>query len=141
MDQKYKVQYLPEGDLQMWTAGGTFSDKDDAIRAAENLVSSGEKHVRVVYSEVIYTTARDGMKEFKTYELFFCDLSRTADFVNGLIRLQIRVEVIPVQPGLSKVVVHIQQGDNRQYRDILNLCIEQNVVFDIHNYRGKIDYK
>jgi hypothetical protein len=52
MDRKYELQYLPDGDLQMWTVEKTVFERDDAIRAAEELVSSGEKHVRVVYSKV-----------------------------------------------------------------------------------------
>jgi hypothetical protein len=59
MDKKYDLQYSPEDSLQMWIVEKTFSERDDAIRAAESLVSSGEKHVRVVYSETIFTTERD----------------------------------------------------------------------------------
>jgi hypothetical protein len=58
VDRKYELQYLPEGDLQLWTVKETFTEKDEAIRAAENLLFSGMNRVQVVYSEIVYTTER-----------------------------------------------------------------------------------
>jgi hypothetical protein len=74
------------------------------------------------------------MKGFRAYKLFFNGLGNTQEFVKALIEAEIWVEIVPSQPGVSTITVYLRQGDNRQYRDILDICIEQNVVFDIHDY-------
>jgi arabinogalactan endo-1,4-beta-galactosidase len=47
---------------------------------------------------------------------------------------QVWVEAVPVQTDITTVIVHLRKGDNKQYRDILDICIEQDVEFDIHDY-------
>jgi hypothetical protein len=74
------------------------------------------------------------MEGFRTYKFFFNGLRNIQEFVSSLIEAQIWVEVVPSHPGTSTAMVYLRQGDNRQYRDILDICIEQNVVFDIHDY-------
>jgi hypothetical protein len=76
------------------------------------------------------------MKGFRTYEIFRADdLKRVQKLVDAIVYRQIWVEIIPSQPGKSDVVVHLRQGDNRQYRDMLDICIKQEISFDIQNYR------
>jgi hypothetical protein len=74
------------------------------------------------------------MKGFRTYEIHLNDLKKVQKFVDMLIRLQIGVEVIPSQHGRSEVIVHLRQGDNQQYRNMLDLCIKQEIPFDSHDY-------
>jgi hypothetical protein len=115
----------------MWTVEETFSKRDDAMRAAGNLVSSGEKHVKVVSLETIYTTE----KEFRTYKIFLDDLKKVRRFADALIHRQIWIEIVPSQTGMSDIIVHLRQGDYQQYRNMIDICIRQEILFDIHAYK------
>jgi hypothetical protein len=71
------------------------------------------------------------MKGFRTYEFTF---QNAQEFVSSLVGAHIWIEAVPVQTGMTTVIVHLRKGDNKQYRDILDICIEQDVKFDIHDY-------
>jgi hypothetical protein len=75
------------------------------------------------------------MKGFKTYKIFINDLKKIQKFADAFIYHQIWVEIVPSQPGGSDVIVYLRQGDSQQHREMLDICIKQEVPFDIYDYK------